>query len=253
MSERIIEADRSIVIAADVPPDVFEAQVRKLVGSSPVEGVGGIKVGFQVGLGLGLRRAVELIKSGVDYPVYRPGKNVATIYDHQKAGTDIPDTGKNFAKAMRDADVEAAILFPFSGPDTEESYIRELQEIGVGVIVGAEMTHPNIAGEKGYVRDDAFQRMFFQAIGLGVRNFVVPGNKPERVAYYRNFFDKEIGEGDFDLFAPGFVAQGGEITEAGKAAGKRWHAIVGRGITQAANVGEAAREHVQQILGQQER
>jgi hypothetical protein len=32
------------------------------------------------------------------------------------------------------------------------------------------------------------------------------------------------------LAAPGFVDQGGNITEAGKVAGEIWHPIIGRGI-----------------------
>lgn len=248
MSERIIEADRSIVVAADVSGYDFFNLTKKLIGTSPVEGMGGIKIGFQVGLGIGLPGAVEMIKSGGGYTHFKPGRNLAAIYDHQKAGTDIPDTGKNFARTMKEARVDAAILFPFSGPDVEESYISELQEQEVGVIVGAEMTHPGITGKESYVKPDAFEKMFYKAIALGVRNFVVPGNKPERVRHWREYFEREIGEGKFDLFAPGFVAQGGEITEAGKAAGKNWHAIVGRGITQAADVRLAAEEHVQQIL-----
>jgi orotidine-5'-phosphate decarboxylase len=44
------------------------------------------------------------------------------------------------------------------------------------------------------------------------------------------------------FFAPGFVAQGGEITEAAKAAGKFWHAIVGRAIYEAEDIRKAAEE-----------
>lgn len=39
-----------------------------------------------------------------------------------------------------------------------------------------------------------------------------------------------VGSDDFDLMAPGFVKQKGKIEDTAKAAGGRWHAIVGSGI-----------------------
>jgi orotidine-5'-phosphate decarboxylase len=220
MGERIIPADKSVVLAADVPANKFEGLVAQMDG---VEGVGGVKVGFEVGLGMGLRPAVDAVLDAND--------KLMVIYDHQKAGNDIPDTGMNFARTMRKAGVDAAILFPFNGPVVEEAWIRELQQRNVGVIVGAEMTHKKQrASEEGYIMDAAFERMFAQAVGLGVRNFVVPGNKTEKVELYKGFFDKEVGEGEYTLWAPGFVTQGGDVSETGALAGPNFHAIVGSGI-----------------------
>ncbi len=238
MSERIIHADKSVVLAADVPANEFGALVGQMEG---VEGVGGVKIGFEVGLGMGLRSAVDAVLDAND--------KMMVIYDHQKAGNDIPDTGMNFARTMRKAGVDAAILFPFNGPVVEEAWIRELQQRNVGVIVGAEMTHKQQrASESGYILDAAFDRMFFQAIGLGVRNFVVPGNKPEKVEYYKNLFDGEIGEGEYTLWAPGFVTQGGDVSETGAVAGPNFHAIVGSGIYKAEDPGAAARALGEKML-----
>lgn len=239
MSERIIPADRSVIVAADVESVFFAGLVDKV---SDVEGIGGIKVGFQVGLGMGLDKAVRIVRSKTE--------TQKVIYDHQKGATDIPDTGKNFASVMERAGVNAAILFPFTGPDVEDRWIRELQERGIGVIVGAEMTHPNISGKEGFIKSTAFKKMFAKAIDMGVKDFVVPGNKPNKVASYRGYFEHELGGGNFTLYAPGFVAQGGEISEAGKAAGDNWHAIVGRGITEADDSRQAAIAHTKQILGE---
>ena len=50
------------------------------------------------------------------------------------------------------------------------------------------------------------------------------------------------------FYAPGFVAQGGVITETGKAAGKKWHAIVGRGVYAAKNIHIAAKEMISQLF-----
>jgi len=60
-------------------------------------------------------------------------------------------------------------------------------------------------------------------------------------------FESELGDGNFTLYAPGFIAQGGVITETGKVAGKNWHAIVGSAIYKADNTTKAAQEIVSQI------
>lgn len=238
MAGRLIEANRSIILAADVASGDFEGLMEDLVDA---EGLSAVKIGFEVGLGLGLRSAVEEVRLNLE--------DVVTIYDHQKAGNDIPDTSKNFARAMEQANIEAAILFPFTGPNVEEAWIKALQDVGVGVIVGAEMTHPGfLESEGGRIADNQLTAMFEQAVSLGVRDFVVPGNKPERVAFYRRYLDEAAGEA-VTLYAPGFLSQGGEISEAGLAAGDNWHAIVGRAIYEAGDPSLAVRGMFQAISG----
>ncbi len=82
--------------------------------------------------------------------------------------------------------------------------------------------------------------MYSIAAELGVNEFVVPGNRPDSIKSYRELLE---GKGIVPVFySPGLVAQGGEISESGEAAGKKWHAIVGRGIYQAENIKKAAIE-----------
>ncbi len=231
-TERIITAERSIIVAADVEPDAFGGLVSSLGGI----GLGGVKIGFEIGLGMGLQAASEIVRQ--EDPTLR------IIYDHQKAGNDIPDTGKNFARAMKRGGVDAAILFPFTGDDVEERWIHELQEEEIGVIVGSEMTHVGITDR---IKKGAFEEIFMQAMKYGVRDFVVPGNKPERVAHWKAFFDEQIGEGHYDLFAPGFVTQGGDISAAGEQAGRNFHPIVGRGIYEAEDITAAAQKYARQL------
>lgn len=245
MPERIIEANRSIVLAADVEPHKFEGLVAQM---EDVPGIDGVKIGFEVALGLGLRRAVEAVRKANGN-----SSNMKVVYDHQKAGNDIPDTGVNFARSMKSGGVDAAILFPFTGPVTQEKWTRELQDRGVNVISGAEMTHPQIQASEdgrteGYVHPEAFKRMFALAVKLGVRDFVVPGNKPDKVVEYKTFFDTEVGEGEYTLWAPGFVTQGGDLSETGRVAGENFHAIVGGGIYKQENPHQAAYDLGQKML-----
>ncbi|MDP2864307.1 MAG: hypothetical protein Q8N73_01445, partial [bacterium] len=84
----------------------------------------------------------------------------------------------------------------------------------------------------------------------GVSNFVVPGNKTEFVLRYRELLEKLLGQGNFTLYAPGFIAQLGIISETGKVAGESWHAIVGSAIYKAEgveNMRKAALEVTSQI------
>lgn len=60
-----------------------------------VPGISGYKVGFNLGL-KGLYSITSLIKSKGKSRNIEP----VVIYDHQKAGNDIPEMGKNFAQLI---------------------------------------------------------------------------------------------------------------------------------------------------------
>ncbi|MBI2597572.1 MAG: hypothetical protein HYW50_00060 [Candidatus Diapherotrites archaeon] len=65
------------------------------------------------------------------------------------------------------------------------------QKEGLGVIVGAEMTHQEFfSTEKGYIDESAPKKIFELAASTGVTNFVVPANKPEKILKYRKFFEE---------------------------------------------------------------
>lgn len=230
----IIQRDRTVIPACDVPLDVYK---EILQATGDLERIGGYKVGCVLGLTYGLITISDLTGEYTKKPI---------IYDHQKAGTDIPDMGPKFADTMWRAGISAAILFPQAGPETGEAYIKALQDRGIGVIVGGLMTHPRyLRGEGGYIDDSAALEMYVNAARLGVTDFVVPGNRPDDIIRIKEVIESE---GVTPIFwAPGFVAQGGNITEGGKAAGERFHAIVGRGIYRAEDKRQAAIELTSQL------
>lgn len=133
---KIIQRKNSIIPACDVQLDLYEKIVKDTAG---IDGVGAYKVGFELGLKHGLPKVVELAREYTNKPI---------IYDHQKAGTDILATGKNFARTVKNADVDAVILFPQSGPETEKAWIEAAFERDLDVIIGGLMTHPK------YVRSE---------------------------------------------------------------------------------------------------
>lgn len=110
LEQKIIERDKSVIPACDV--ETLE-QFRELVKQTDdVDGIGGYKIGFGLGLRYSLPRIVEVARKYTNKPI---------IYDHQKAGTDIPDTGKDFAKLNKNSGIDAVIFFPQAGPETERA------------------------------------------------------------------------------------------------------------------------------------
>lgn len=216
---------KSIIIAADIP---FSRLSKLIKETCSIKGVGGYKIGFELGLEKGLPQIAHEIRKYTKLPI---------IYDHQKAANDIPEFGKKFAGVCKKGGVDMVILFPFAGPKTEREWIRACKEEGLGVIVGGEMTHDQFSQEEGgYISRESSDEIYEIAAKEGVVDFVVPGNKIERITHYKKLLDKMLGNNSFVFYSPGFITQKGEVSEYAKVAGNFWHAIVGRGITEADNI-----------------
>lgn len=237
--ERIIEAKKSVIVAADVPN--FGKLQELAAGVKGVPGISAFKIGFRLAF-KDIAAAVGVIQREFD-------PSAVIIYDHQKAGNDIPDMGQGFAEDLKEAGVSAVILFPFAGPETQQVWTTACFEVGLKIFTGGIMTHPRfLVSEGGYIADDAPERIFRLACELGVDHFIVPGNKIEWVKKLRKIVAEILGEGNYCLAAPGFIKQKGIISECGAVAGNNWHAIVGGGIYKAENIREAAIEITSQIV-----
>ena len=284
LEQIIIEKDRSVLPACDVSTiEEFEELVKQ---TADVDGIGGYKVGFELALSsqfLSLKEFKDLLEvtkkylsaianpeisrlfnelcmfsyklpdevliGGLEHVVKTARKytDKPIIYDHQKAGTDIPDTGKNFARVCKKAGVDAVILFPQSGPETERAWIYHALDNGLKVIAGGPMTHSGYKeSEGGFISDEGVFRMIRIAAKAGINNFVAPGTKLEDFKRVVEIV-KEEGVQNPIYYAPGFVAQGGKIEDATKIAGDKWHAIVGRGIYKETDMRKAAIEHTSQL------
>ena len=229
----IINREKSVIPACDV--ETLDELKRLVKATCGIEGIGAYKIGFELVIPYGMKRVIEEIRSLTDLPI---------IYDHQKAGTDIPTTGEKFMRACGRAD--AVIIFPQAGPVTEEAWIIAAQKRGMPIIVGGEMTHAGyLASEKGFLADDMPERAYKIAANLGVCDYVVPGNKPHMILKYRKMFEKMGITPVF--YSPGLIAQGGTLSEGAQAAGQYWHAIVGRAIYEAKDMEKAARELIKEL------
>lgn len=210
---RIITNEKTIIPSCDVDIDTYE---RILKETHDLEEVGAYKIGFQLGLGYSLPRIVELTRKYTNKPL---------IYDHQKAGTDIPDTGRSFAKIVKDSGIDSIILVPLAGPETEDVWIKEAFDKGLNVIVGGLMTHNRYTKSRGgYIDDGAVIEMYLNAAKLGVTDFVTPMNKQESILYIRAHLERDITP---TFYMPGFSSTSRNISSF---AGNSWHAIIGRGL-----------------------
>ena len=229
-----LKDDKSIIVACDVPS---LKELKELVKETcSVKGIGGYKIGFELVIPFGMKVVLKTIRDITKLPV---------MYDHQKAATDIPDTGEKFVKACKG--IDAIILFPQAGPKTEVAWIKACQKYKIKCIVGGEMTHPGFLMEDdGFLDDEAPQRIYGLAAEMGVVDFVVPGNKPDKIKKYRKFLESFKIKPVF--YSPGLVAQGGSLTDGAKAAGDKWHAIVGRGIYQAKDMKKAAEQLCKELI-----
>lgn len=235
-TNKIIESDKSIIPACDV---ATIEDLKELVRETcDVNGVGAYKIGFELVIPFGMRNVVDTIREFTNKPI---------IYDHQKAGTDIPFIGQKFADVCKEAGVDAVILFPMAGPVTMAQWVKAAKSAGLGIIIGGEMTHESfLKSGQGYIIDEAPELIYKLAVELGITNFVVPGNKPEKIKQYKALIES-AGCKEPVFYSPGLISQGGEITEAAKAAGDRWHAIVGRALYQAEDKKAAALELVKEL------
>ena len=228
----IIKLKKSIIPSCDV--DSLERLGKLVKATCSVKGVGAYKIGFELVIPFGMKAVVKTIRKYTKLPI---------IYDHQKAGTDIPETGEKFMRACKL--VDAVILFPQAGPETEAAWIKAAQQSKMKVIIGGEMTHQAFLKEAGgFIDDNAPKRMYEIAASMGVADFVIPGNKPEKSIEYVNLIKKKVKNPVF--YSPGLITQGGSITELASKL-ESWHAIVGRAIYEAKDMKKACEELTKEL------
>lgn len=229
----IIKLKKSIIPSCDV--DSLERLSRLVKDTCSTKGIGAYKIGFELVIPFGIEEVVKTIRKITKLPI---------IYDHQKAGTDIPEMGTKFMKACRLAD--AVILFPQAGPETEAAWIKAAQQSKMNVIIGGEMTHQAYLKETGgFIDDNAPKRIYEIAASMGVTDFVIPGNKVEKSMEYVKLIKNKIKNPVF--YSPGLVAQGGDISDLAKQLDS-WHAIVGRAIYEAKDMKKAAEELAKEVV-----
>lgn len=219
-----------IVPALDL--DSFDDACRAAEETTSIEGVVAYKLGLTMTLQKGLAAAVKALRGVTDLPI---------LYDHQKAGPDVPDMAGKFAASTREAGVDGLILFPLAGPRAVDGFVGSALKEGLLPVVGGDLPLDdyNQAGG-GYVVDNALDLIFERAIAVGADHFIVPGNTAEKVRHHAERLSEKQKKPK--LFIPGIGALGGSIPDTFAAAkGCHAYAVVGRAIYGASDPAEAAK------------
>jgi orotidine-5'-phosphate decarboxylase len=220
-----------IVPALDV--DSAEQLDRIVRETSRVEGVAGYKIGLTSVLRAGLAESVRRLRELTDLPL---------LYDHQKAGPDMPDMAAKFTQLCKDAGADGLILFPVAGPTAVDRFVGEAIKAGLIPVVGGEIPVADytIAGG-GYMKADTLSLIMKRAVKQGASHFVLPARDNEKVKRWARWIGDHVHAPT--VFLTGFGALGGSIKEAFAAASPcpDAFAIVGRLITGSKKPGDAAR------------
>jgi orotidine-5'-phosphate decarboxylase len=237
MGNQLFGLAYGVIPACDVAElSKFEKIIKN---TAKIEGIVGYKIGFELALNYGLKKLVSTAREYTDHPL---------IYDHQKAGTDIPQMGIKFATVCGEAGIRGVIIFPQAGPKTEEAFIDALFDKNLIPIVGGEMTHPQyLAVDGGYIRDNAPEEMYTHAAKKGVEHFVIPGNKPKVINRYHKLLFSLVSEPKYLM--PGIGRQGGDIKSAFEALkGAAAYAIIGSAIYEQKDMVAAAKRFCDEAL-----
>jgi orotidine-5'-phosphate decarboxylase len=169
--------------------------------------VDAIKVGYPLVLSSGISVVRDLSKIS---PV---------ICDFKIA--DIPNTNSIIARLAKENRASGIIVHGFTGEDSIRAVVEAFSPGDVFSVV--EMTHP---GALEFIQPISME-IARKSYNSGVRGFIVPGTRPERIALYRKNFPGML------LLAPGIGAQGGEAKRAFENGAD--YIIVGRSIYESEN------------------
>lgn len=213
---------KTIIPALDVP--TIERALEIIKQCNEFEVISGYKVGLEL-----------CLKFGAENVLFELDKATAKeiIFDGQKFGNDIPEQAERILNIIQNW-CNKIIIFPMAGPTVMNSWIDEMKSYGVTPIVGGEMTISDYLTPKGFIDEYSPSRIYYEAYKRGVRHFVVPGNKIDKLLMYKESLKilsrTEEDNGTLHLYSPGLITQGGSISETGEAAGDNWSCIIGRAI-----------------------
>ncbi|MGX9429589.1 MULTISPECIES: orotidine 5'-phosphate decarboxylase / HUMPS family protein [Bradyrhizobium] len=234
---KMLKGEMGIVPALDIDShDQLEQVVRE---TSNREGVAGYKLGLTSVMRFGLKESMRRLRDLTDLPI---------LYDHQKAGPDMPDMATKYTAMCKDADVDGLILFPVAGPTAVDGFVGAAIRAGIVPVVGGEIPVPDygVSGG-GYMLDDALDRILARAVTNKANHFVLPAHDVIKIKRWSEWIAANVQSPV--VLLTGFGALGGSIetSSAAAAACPRRFAIVGRLITGAKAPGDAAARMFEQM------
>jgi len=159
------------------------------VGNSVINYLDTIKIGYPLVLAEGLP-SIGMVKDRFDCNI---------IADFKVA--DIPETNKKIADLTFKAGADAIIVHGFVGPDSVKACMDSAEEFGTEVFLLTEMSHP---GASRFLQPAA-EDIAAMGIEMGLKNYVAPSTKPDRLKKIREV----VGKDSF-IISPGVGVQGGD-------------------------------------------
>ena len=225
-------------VVPSLDSDSVEATLNVIKQTCNVPGITEYKLGGGP-LRMALDEMMKRIRDITDLPI---------LYDHQKAGMDMPDNAKPYVERCREAGVDGLLLFPVAGPEAVRQFVGRTIEAGMIPVAGGDILLSDYAiSDGGFVADDAWERIVEIAGGIGGRHFVMPAKRDKvetRTRWLCEIVDQPV------IYIVGFGPLGGRVDEAFAAAkgAPALRAIVGRSICAQPDPGEAARRFVDEVM-----
>jgi hypothetical protein len=215
--------EHGVIPALDVR-NLYQA-MRVVEATYDLEGLVALKLGRKLEINEKIPEVVERIEEVTDLPI---------IMDSQKEGNDTEFMNPELIQEYANAGIRSMILFSFSSPRTQKACVDACYERNILPIVGFELTQPlqfdseegridNVGGKiderftgktyRGYIASDAPERSYKLYAELGVKDFVAPGNFPEKAKRLKDFL-LDVGVKNPKFYLPGIGRQRGKPNTA---------------------------------------
>jgi len=147
----------------------------------------GYKVGTLPVLEAGLKETLGRIRKISSKPL---------LYDHQKLGSDLPETYKGkMLDLIKSYGADGLFVFPLGGKEVLEAITNKCISIELTPIVCGDLTYVGFfAEEGGYVNLDMQQRIYLDAASYGVSHFMMSCNRVDRIKIYCHQLSGIIGQ-----------------------------------------------------------
>ncbi|MCK9152404.1 orotidine-5'-phosphate decarboxylase [Methanobacterium alcaliphilum] len=182
-----------------------------------------IKIGYPLALSAGLS-CFSKFKENFDFKI---------IADFKVA--DIPSTNEKICKTTFNAGADAVIAHGFVGEDSVSACLNVADEKEKEIFLLTEMSHP---GAETFLKEVSLE-IADMGVDLGVKNFVAPSTRLDRLSKIRNI----IGKDSF-MISPGVGVQGGDASQTLNFADA---VIVGRSIYQSDDPAGAVKSIIDSI------
>lgn len=135
----------------------------------------------------GLGEIAGLIKEKTTKPI---------IYDHQKFGNDTPEIcSRGILEQIKDSGVDGIVIFPLSGKESLELIVNKCSQMNLLPIVCGDVSHSGYFSSKGrYTEYDTQQRIYLDAVSLGVSHLIMSSNSVERIKLYCHKLEAIVGQ-----------------------------------------------------------